>query len=228
MTIETPEIIKSVIADLKPILKVKSVVPDGSYFKAFVCKTYYFAKSQKVTINSIAYTVISVKSNEYVVLDQDIAVGSYELPVMYFKHGSILQTSAELSDTSDVFEVTPMAYLRRPISEKFELGDSSIDRTSEITIFFLTQANFNEWETEEHDVNAVIPMRNMAYEFIELVNKKRNLFTEVKEFGCEDMIKFGVVSDLGVKDKTYFTLTLSGVKLDFSLGIKKNENCNCK
>jgi hypothetical protein len=229
MTIETPEIIRSVIADLKPKLKVKSVVADGDYFKAFVCKSYYLAKGAIVVINSETYEVKDAKSNDYVILDKTIAVGEYELPAMYYKHGSILQTSAELQTvSSDMYAITPMAYLRRPIREDFQLGDSAIDRNADITIFFLTQANFNEWETEEHDSNAVVPMRNMAYAFIDLVNKKRDLFTEVKEFTLEDRIKFGVVSDLGVQDKAYFNIMLSGVQLDINLGIKKNENCNCK
>ncbi len=155
---------------------------------------------------------------------------TFNLPVPYFFNGTIIQTNTELKKERDLSKKTPMIFLRRPFSEQIDamdLVDSTIANRPVLVFYFLTEANFNEWATADHDVNAVVPMRNMAYEFIELLKKNVKYIERLTDYELTDLIKFGLVTQKGYEGGGLFSDNYSGVEMDITLGIKYQCICAC-
>lgn len=227
--IETVDIVEDLVSRLNMPLKITEVVDnlDGTY-KLETCNTYYLQAGFDVFLGLVTYQVVSVDINELVTVKGLSAplIGSYSLPTPYFFHGSILQTNTELSQVPDVFSKTPMVYLKRTFHETFYGKEAALDRESNLTLFFLTQADFEAWRTDDHDLHAIKPMRNMAYAFLEMLHKDNQVGT-LESFDLIDRIKFGVVvSDKGTVS-SYWNDKLSGVELSISLPINKNYTCKC-
>lgn len=234
MRTETVDIIRDLVENIGLKLKIKSVTDneDGTY-NIDVCNTIYLSGKYEnqnnaftIEIDSVVYEVISVE-NDIVTLKGDTipTVGTKSIQAPYFFHGTILQTNSELSQISDVFQKTPMVYLRRTFTENWNRFNT-IERTADITLYFLTQANFEHWQTENFDKFAIQPMRKLCYEFIDkLLNNKQIGRFEV--YTITDAIKFATfVNDKGYESQK-FNDTLSGVQLDISIPIRKNYICNC-
>jgi hypothetical protein len=232
--IETVDIIKGLITNqLTFDLVVSSVeVIDSNTFKIFVCETHYLSgklsnNAQTIEIDNNTYEVLEVVDNESVTLQGSVllSIGTYQLPSIYFKHGTIFQTNIELSAVIDKNEITPLVYLKRTFRETINGPENAIDRESDITLYFLTQANFNEWETENYDEYAIVPMRNAVYSFIEMLQNNKYI-GKIKDYQVTDIFRFATYSDKGA-EKLLFNEHLSGVELTLTLPINKNFKCKC-
>lgn len=232
--IETVDIIKDLITNqLTFDLVIDSVdVIDANTFKNYVCETHYLSgklsnNAQTIEINSNSYEVLEVVNNESITLLGSVllSIGTYQLPNLYFKHGTIIQTNIELSAVIDKNEITPLVYLKRSFRETINGKESAIDRESDITLYFLTQANFSEWETENYDDYAIIPMRNIVYSFIEMLENNRYI-GKTTDYRITDLFRFATYSDKG-SENLLFNEHLSGVELTLTLPINKNFKCNC-
>lgn len=228
--VNTIDIIKDLVTNLDLKLNVTSVETVGSTYKLFTCNTYYLAPQSKVTINAVVYTVVSLVNNEYLIVSgASLPIkGIYNLTNPYFTHGTVKQANEELSMESDMFKKTPMVFLKRPFSEIFYNGQQSDDRNADLTLYFLTQADFDHWQIDSFDENAIKPMYNLMTAFIEMINKNKQINKAlINDYRIEEKIKFSVyVNDKG-HEKSYFNDTLSGIQLNISLPIRKNYTCTC-
>jgi hypothetical protein len=228
--VNTIDIIKDLVTNLDLKLNVTSVVTVGTTYKLFTCNTYYLAPQSKVTINAVVYTVVSIVNNEYIIVSGASlpSKGVYSLPAPYFTHGTVKQANEELSMESDMFKKTPMVFLRRPFSEVFYNGQQSDERNVDLTLYFLTQADFEHWQIDSFDANAIKPMYNLMNAFINMLNNNKYINkANISEFRIEEKIKFGIyVNDKGYEN-SIFNDTLSGVQLSLSLPIRKNYTCTC-
>jgi hypothetical protein len=234
MLTNTVDIIKDLVTNqLKFVLVVNSIdVISANTFKIYVCETHYLSgKSSnnafKITINGNVYDVLEVVNNESIKLQGSVllSIGTYQLPSLHFKHGTIVQTNEELSAVMDKGTITPMVYLKRSFRENFKALDSAIDRESDITLYFLTQANFVQWQTENYDEYAIIPMRNVVYSFIEMLQNNKYI-GNFADYSVYDLFKFATYTDKGTEN-LLFNEHLSGVELSLTLPINKNFKCNC-
>ncbi len=233
---ETVEIIGDLVRNWKMILDIKSVIVEGDYFKIMVCNTFHFAgkydgsnSGYPIAINGVGYEVVDVVLNESITLSGPSSpiVGRFQVDPPHFYHGTITQTNTELSLISDAFDKTPMVYLRRTFEETFESADSAIDRVPDLEMYFLNQSNFNGWETEDFDKYCVIPMRNCLYEFIKMIDSKRNIIGKLDSFRVIDAIKFATFDAKKGYETSIWPLHLSGVGLRWSPNIMKGTHCNC-
>lgn len=228
--VSTIDIIKDLVTNLDLKLNVTSVEIVDSTYKIYTCNTYYLAPQSKVTINAVVYTVVSLVNNEYlIVTGASLPIkGVYNLTAPFFTHGTVKQANEELSMESDMFKKTPMVFLKRPFSEIFYNGQQSDDRNVDLTLYFLTQADFEHWQIDSFDENAIKPMYNLMNAFIEMLNKNKQINKAlINDYRIEEKIKFSVyVNDKG-HEKSYFNDTLSGVQLNISLPIRKNYTCTC-
>ena len=231
--LETVDIVKDLVENMNLQLSILSVSREDDLHTLTVCNPLYL--SGKSSDNSNTFT-IEIDGNNYDVISvigqtvvlsgsEDISLGKKTIDSPYFFHGTILQTNNELSLIGDVFQKTPMVYMRRTFVENWNRF-SSAERTADITLYFLTQANFDSWMTESFDTFAVKPMRQLCYAFIDslLANKQ---IGEFKTYTITDNIKFATfVNDKGYENQK-FNDTLSGVQLDISLPIRRNYKCTC-
>lgn len=226
--IETVDIIRDLVANMPIYLNIKAVTDntDGTYLIE-TCNTSYLQKGFKLELDGQEYKIESVTVNESAILKGDLlpTKGKKVLPPLHFKHGSILQANSELTQVTDVFEKTPMVYLKRTFTENWGDDEDAVERTANINLFFLTQADFEAWMTEDHDHHAIRPMRNVLYSFVDYL-KNRSDVGVIKGYTTVDRIKFGMVVDLGVKTQ-YWNDKLSGVELQINLPISKGFKCKC-
>lgn len=227
MGLETVDIINDLVAGMPIKFVVKQVTDNTTSYTVATCGTLYLSKGLVIDLGGIKYTVESVVDNESVTLKGPTApvVGSYLLAPMFFKHGSVLETKKELDLIKDTTKKTPMVYLKRTFSETFNAKTDAVERVANINLFFLTHANFEQWQTADHDKHAIKPMRNMVYSFLEYLERHPYIGL-IDSYTLVDRIKFGVITDIGV-DKAYWDDKLSGVELAISLPINRNFKCNC-
>jgi hypothetical protein len=230
---ETVQVIGELIAGWEIPFVIDSVVDnlDGTY-TLNVPKTYYLqpGNRRELVINLIKYKVTEVVNNTSVTLKGSVEPPSttFNLPVPYYFHGTIVQTNSELKKESSLHKKTPMIYLRRPFPETLnamDKVDSDIANKADLVFYFLTEANFNEWLTADHDKYAVVPMRNMIYEFIELLKRNAKYIERLTDYTATDLIKFGLVTTNGVT-AGLFSDNYSGVEMNITLGIKYQCICS--
>lgn len=228
--ISTVNIIKDLVENWVINLNISSVEVIGSTYKLFTCNTHYLTEQSTIILDEVEYTITSFVNNEYLIVTGDSLpiAGIYQLPAPFFVHGTIIQANEELTMESDVFKKTPMIYLARPFDETFYNLQQADDRNADITLYFLTQADFASWKIDEYDNRAINPMYNMAFGFIDMLNKNPQINkSQISDYKFGHRMKFGIYeTDKGVL-KSLVNDTLSGVKVSLSLPIRKNYTCTC-
>jgi hypothetical protein len=237
---ETVLVIGELIEDWELSFVIDSVVDNGDgTYTLNVPKTFYLVSGKRriLTINLIDYVILEVVNNESVKLkgtdanDVPLPVppsDTFNLPVPFYFNGTIVQTNMEIKKEDDLSQKTPMIFLRRPFSETIDAMDqvdTDIANKADITLYFLTEADFAEWSTSEHDEHAIVPMRNLMYEFIEMLKRNSRYIERLSDYQATDQIKFGLVTQNGVT-KGLFSDNYSGVEMDISLGIKYQCMCD--
>ncbi len=235
---ETIQVIGDLIAAWKMPLKIKTVTDnlDGTYLLT-VTKTYYLIAGQDrtLTIDSVVYTIVEVTDNESILIRDEATVPTappvvtFDLPVPKYFNGTIVVTGSEISGENDLSKKTPMVYLRRPFSETVDaqdLNNTDVANEADLTLYFLTEAQFDAWSTAQHDTFAVKPMRNMMYAFIEMLKSNANgkYVERLTNYEAMDMIKFGVYVQNGY-EKAIWSDNYSGVEMRITLGLKYQ--CYC-
>lgn len=235
---ETVQVIGELIGSWQLPIKIKAVVDNGNgTYLLSVDKTYYLqsGKRRKITINLVEYIVLEVVNNSTLTVKNVPQsaivpiVGTIILPPPFYFNGTILQTNTELNETAEIWNKTPMIYLKRPFEETLDaknLIDTDVANRASLTLMFLTEANFAEWSTADHDKHAIVPMRNMLYEFIEMLKLNEKYIQRFTDYSVTDLIKFGLVTQKGVEGGGLFSDNYSGVQLDIVLGIKYQCFCN--
>lgn len=187
--------------------------------------TYYLQSGENrfMTIDSVVYTVEEIVLNESVIVSGSTVPPtiSFNLPAPFFFHGTIRQTNEDLKGlSSDMNDKTPMVYLLRPFSEltdALDLNDPTVERTPDLTIFFLTQCKFHGYNTEEQDHHAIEPMASMMQCFIDTMKKSKKIGS-LGNYTSGDRMRFGTYVQNG-QDKAYWSDELSGKELNISVPI---------
>lgn len=223
---ETHKIIGDLISSWLLPFVINSITDnaDGTY-TLLVPKTYYLQVSTNtvLTINSVDYYITDVQDDTSITIKGSVIppLDTFNLPIPYYFNGTIIQTNLELAQEMDIAKKIPMVYLRRPFSEKLDaedLKDSFVATEADLTIYFLTESDFAEWATEEHDLHAIQPMRNMMYEFIELLKNNKKIVKRFSDYTATDMIRFGLTTQKGYEGGSLFSDQYSGIQLEITIG----------
>ena len=225
---ETVDIIRDLVATLQLSVNVGSVTANvnGTYTVATTC-TRHLQTGMSFSVSGIDYVVVSfVRDVSFTVSGAStISVSSFLLPAPKFWHGSILETNKTLTGISDMSEKVPMVYLRRPYRDNFNRDDSANGRQTDVTLFFLSEDNFQQYDIDDRDNECIYPMRSLLYSFVEML-KNNSQIGMIESFEVENKERFGVVNSKGV-EKALFDTPLSGCELSITIPIKKNYQCKC-
>jgi len=228
MIIETVDIIRDLVASLQLKVVVDSVTDnlDGTYTIETKC-TRHVQTGMSFSVSSVDYIVTAfVRDVSFTVSGASaIAVTSFLLPAPKFWHGSILETNKTLTGITDMNEKVPMVYLRRPYRDNFNRDDSANERDSDVTIYFLCEDNFQQYDIDDRDRECIYPMRSLLYSFVEMLKSNPQIGL-IGSFEVENKERFGVVNSKGV-EKALFDTPLSGCELSITIPIKKNYQCKC-
>lgn len=223
------EFIKGIVDNLVFTINIKSAVDnlDGTY-SIEVDEFYYLQTGFKISIGGNDYVVNSINYTTCTAIVTGVALivaTSFDLYPIKFFHGTIRETNTELSDYTVARDKTPMVYFYENFSEKFfEDNDNVLERESDLRLFFLTQADFQQWQTNQFYDFAIKPMRRLLELFIESL-KLMGRAQEIDSYDTTNHTRFGVfITDKGY-EKNYWQDNLSGCELRITLQIAKEMNC---
>lgn len=204
---------------------------NGTFTLSGICNFHHIQNGDIVTIATKKYTVQDYDdaAGTLIVSGADVITAkSFQLAKPFFCHGTPQDTQAEVSTIESVIAKTPMIYLMEPyetVSDHDPL--SSIDRTCTATFCFLTEADFEKWQTDDAYHNALQPMNNLMEDFIQLLIES-NLFSTVEmKTRPKHFPKFGIrVIGEGVK-QILFAEKLAGISCEMELEIYQEDSCTC-
>jgi len=233
---ETVDIVKEIVENLSFSEPILEVVDNGDdTFTLRVCNTHLVQPiCGTVVIDTVTYSVTAVDHNESITVSSTVAPPQTNIDISApsFFFGTTMAVNQELSRITETSDKLPLVYLFEVFEETFTNDSNSRnDRTSPLRMFFLGPADFTNWKTADHHENAIKPMRNLAYDFIDYVTARSKEFGDVNEFRPKDHVKFGVFTDNKGHTNSLFNEKLSGVELRVNLPIRKSiacsEDCNC-
>jgi len=221
------DILRDVVALICPIVIIENVVDNGDgTFDITVCEKFYMQKTFEIEINSVTYRIEQITGLVIKIKGSVIPiVGPFALYKPFFFHGTIKQTSVELGKVDDSANKTPMVYNLEIFREKFkDPTESPTEFEAELRLFFLTQAQFEDWNTNDFYTDAIKPMKELAKIFFEKLETFRGIgFIEDRDFISHT--KFGVF----VSEKGYETLLfadkLSGVEVRMIVPVLNQNLC---
>jgi len=228
---ETVDIVKDLVGSMSFTMDLTLINDnaDGTY-TLYGCNTYHLQECFKVNYEGASWTITNVDKNTSItikpVLDSTPIPTTLELDVYdpYYFHGTVIQTNLELEQISNSSLKTPMIYLLEVLEDTFYNDDNALEREADLRLFFLTQANFVDWKTQDTYNNAIEPMRSLCYSFIDTLNASK-IISNFAQFRVINYTKFGVyMTDKGY-EKRVFNDNLAGVELRISLPIKRVNNC---
>jgi len=230
--IETVDVVGSLVAAIDTTITIDSVVDNGGSYTVTTCNTKYLRPRSSFIHDGITYTVIDTVGNEFVhnesftVTGASIVTGTViTLDPMKYYHGTVIATSVELDKEKIDTNKFPMVYLLEVIQDRFNnLEEERIDRVSDFKLFFLVNTDEENWKTDDHYKEAIKPMRNMVYQFIDELNENQNI-GEFNNFTAINHAKFGVyISDKG-HTRRIFNDKTSGVEVRLDLPIIASQLC---
>lgn len=229
---ETTDIVKGLVESMSFTLDIDTIIDnlDGSY-KLVSCNTYHLQECFVVNYEGIDWIITDVIKNISISIKPKL--GSAPLPTTltltiydpYYFSGTVIQTNLELEQIKDSSLKTPMIYLLEVLEDSFNNRDELNERESDLRLFFLTQANFEAWKTQDTYTNAIEPMRSLAYSFIDTLNKSKIIGT-FAEYRLTNHTKFGVyTTDKGYTERIWND-DLAGVEMRITLPVLRDVSCN--
>ena len=162
---ETVDIVNDLVAELDLTVTISTINDNGDgTYTLYTCDTKWLQECFKITYESAQWTITNVVKDDSItikpLLDSTPAPTelSFEAYSPYYFHGTVIQTNLELEQISNSSLKTPMIYLLEVLEDTFFNRDAQNERESDLRLFFLTQANFVDWKTQDTYTNAITPI----------------------------------------------------------------------
>lgn len=220
----TVDVLEDFISALELNGDVNSSSNDGTDTTLNVNKTYHVRAGMTIEVDAAEYQVVSV------VLDTSIAVSgviidpvAFAVPPPFFFHGTPSSINNQINGEEEDNKI-PMIYLYEILREKDFNINSNIKRDADLRLFFLDNANFSDWTTDDHYSKRVEGLNSLVDEFIEQIGVFKKFYLFETDFTRINHIKWGLFKDNKGYEKRIFDDDLTGVELSFTLRIKR---CGC-
>ena len=205
-------------------------------FTSCELKTYWLKPCMEVVFYSPdgVGKILSVENNKSITVQfPNTLVGdtsSFTIPAPSFVHGTVPFANIEIKNAECDM---PVSYLFELFTQKFLKKEASNHFIAEnLRIFFLDDYGIDDLTTSDHYQNVIYPMQNLA--FFVLENLKKDIkrvdkgYIEDNSYKLINRVKAGVFKGTKGNEKSFFSRDLSGVELNLSLAIKKdNDCCDC-
>lgn len=216
------DVLDNFIANLDYDLVVEGITYDVVLdISTITVKDYLFARPYlMLTIGGIEYRIETVdySLSTMTVLGDVTLETVFTLPTPMFAHGTPYAINSKL----DRGVTYPFVYLLEIIKEVVPDDlDSRYETIPAIRLFFLDEANFKDWDTDQLYSEVIIPQRAYVdYVFKQI--RKSNLFGYPSNIELTTFAKFGQYQDTskGVLN-SLFNKQLSGVEISMNLPIVK-------
>lgn len=221
----TVDILEDFINSLSLSGSVISFSDDGTNTTIEVAKTYHARERMTLDIDGTGYRIVSFVNNTSITVAGMIADPKvYTVPNPFYFHGTPIMTNANHIKGAKDSDKVPMIYLYEILKER-DLGENSaIFRESDVVLFFLDNANHNDWTTDDHYSQRIVGLNNLVDEFISAARSYRCCFYQYDTpFTRINHANWGIFIKEKGHVKRIFDDDLSGVELRFTLNLK---NCN--
>lgn len=209
---------------------ILSVAVSGSDFVLTVCDPFYLRFKSVLTIGATDYTVSTVNENTVTVSGAGTPLkgDTFTISDGYVFNGTPIQTAIELSKILRASNKTPMIYIKEIVKDKFYSKFSELpqERDTDVELYFLDQANYQDWDTDEHYSDAVHPMLRFSLGFKEFLDNHK-IILSVETWAVEYHSKFSVSIKRSDRTVNLFGTPVSGVKVNCSLKILAANGCLC-
>jgi hypothetical protein len=170
--------------------------------------------------------VVSFKGVTETLVSTDMA--SYEVPHVYFFHGTPIAVGAELDKINNANNKTPMVWMMENFQERFYDDPLlRLERETTLRLFFLTQANHRQWVTQQAYDHCIAPMRRLLELFVEVIKNDGTFDVTDLTYSVYNYAKFGVYINEKGMPTNKFADNLSGVEMSFVLKRYKPDCCDC-
>jgi hypothetical protein len=204
---------------------VSAFSDDGIHTTIQVGKTYHARTGMLLNIDGSQYPIVSVIDNASITVEGVIVNPQvYSVPNPFYFHGTPIMTNANHISGAKGSDKLPMVYLYEILREVDQPEDSRIVREADLRLFFLDEANLNEWTTDDHYSRRIKGLNNLVDQFIESAIQYTCCFYLYETpFTRVNHANWGVYLDNKGHERKIFDDDLSGVELRFTLPIR---NCN--
>ena len=223
---QTVDIVEEIVNGIDLTVEIQSITDntDGTYLLE-ICNTSYLQKGFTVTIDSVSYEITIL------IKDVSITVSGSVLPTatsftaypLHYTHGTLVQTNEELAKIKTASNKTPLIFVHETIEDDFHGVISSLDRTSSIRLFFLTQSNWSKFSTDEHYQEALNQMQELVVMFIAELNASRRV-KQIEAYKVKNHTKFANYLQ-GSYDKAFFDKNMTGCELNITIDFLKIDDC---
>ena len=185
-------------------------------------ETYHLRESMNLLVDGVSCKVLSfVKDKEVTVEGVIKQASTYQVPNPFYYHGTPIMTNAQINGKKP--KQFPMIYLYEILRERDKRINSSIARESDLRLFFLDTANFEDWNTDEHYSKRLVGLNCLVDYFIDTARKNRCQFELFEtDFTRINHVNWGVFKDNKGHETKLFDEQCTGVELSFTLPLK---NC---
>lgn len=217
----TVNILEKFIVRLEMKGKIIAIQRASDSTKILVDKTYHARKEMQLDVDGVIYEILDVVFNESITVKGVVkSAVNYIVPVPKYFHGTPIMTNAHINGAAEGDKL-PMIYLYEIIKERDKREESNIVRESDLRLFFLDNADFSDWDTDEHYSKRLLGLNSLVDFFIKKARKNTCEFYLFKtDFTRINHVNWGMfVNNQGHK-KRLFDEELTGVELSFTLPLK--------
>lgn len=235
--IETYKLIERIVAAIDRNIYVTDVAQIGTSNRYIVSvhNTKWIPLKRAITIGTDNYKVVDIDPGASFTIELATgqtapAVVDFVLPAVHFDHGTYISVNKERTeqqkDIATYQAITPMIYYNEPAIDREvkEIG-SSISRYSDCTLYFMNEADFDNWTNDQHYKYVIAGMSSLIDEFIKASENSSFVGEITDDFNSENHVMWGVLVDNKGHMKNILNETLSGKKLNITIPFLKDTCC---
>lgn len=222
----TSDIIKALFEAFNPAIAINEITDneDGT-FDITVDELLNTRPKRTITISDVTYTVTEVDVDNKIITvtsEEPIAGTVYYAPYVYFFHGTPLAVAQEMVNIKSAASKIPMVYLYEILEDnRFPDRNNALDRETEVRLFFLDQADYNTWDTDQHYELSIMPMVRYANIFFDVYLRDSKIARQVDDYRLKYFPKFNPQVDFKGVLSSLFSDTMSGCEATVRIQIKK-------
>lgn len=231
---QTYELLLPIINAIDKSISVDSIVDnlDGT-FTLFTCDTGWATTStiRNVVIDGNYYFIVGILPDAWIKVQGTVLpdVTEFDLYSPFPFHGTVIAQRELLNEIKHSSDKMPMVWLHEITREDFENNSlTAIDRKSECDLYFLVDADWQNWLTLDHDRYAIRPMRNLIDRFMAVLEDSTLIENDNGlPFTIYDHAKFGEYLESKGHTNLVFADKLSGSQLRINIPFLKESDCTC-
>lgn len=230
----TVDIVEQIINEMDFTLQILTNSNDGSNTTITVCKMFHSRAGLVINDTVADFKILSVDYETNTIVIKGLPLGTMTLQPPFYFHGVPYKVNDKLSHISNTRNKLPMIYLMEIVRDRVITDElSSIAKESSVKLFFLDEANFAEWDTDQHYSLAITPMNNLLETFIEQLDDTTLIDKDlIQDYLAIPHANFGgMPRGSGLNNESghiqsVFNEHTSGMQLDITLPILAGTDCS--